>query len=158
MLDILSPPFHSHTFLCPVLSARERAPWTAASGLLTSCSLLDFGQKEALARLSVSSESYWDHNWYNDGAQPLPSNSHSCWGFRWQRGRGGGFLAVFCGRSDGGEEYDFIIKIACTVSSFYFYMYTCHLPYASMCYCQWFPYGMFLKHWTCGSCYSALSS
>ena len=92
MLDILSPPFHSHTFLCPVLSARERAPWTAASGLLTSCSLLDFGQKEALARLSVSSESYWDHNWYNDGAQPLPSNSHSCWGFGWQRGRGGRFL------------------------------------------------------------------
>ena len=37
-------------------------------------------------------------------------------------GGGGGFLAVFCGRSDGGEEYDFIIKIACTVSSFYFYM------------------------------------
>lgn len=57
-------------------------------------------------------------------------------------------MAVFCGRIDGGVEYDFIIKIACTVYSFYFYMYTCHLPYASMCYCQWFPYGMFLKHLT----------
>ena len=157
MLDILSP-LSILTLFFIQFSLPGRAPWTAASGLLTSCSLLGFGQKEALARLSVSSESYWNHNWYNDGTQPLLSNSHSCWGFGWQRGWWGGLLAVFCWRSDGWEEYDFIIKIACNVYSFYFYMYTCHLPYASMCNCQWFPYGMFLKHLTCGSCYSVLSS
>lgn len=77
-------------------------------------------------------------------------------GFGWQRW--GGLFAVFCWRGGGAGENYFIIKIACDVYSCYFYMYTCHLPYASMCYCQWFPYGSFLKHFTGGSCYSVLCS
>lgn len=56
-------------------------------------------------------------------------------------------------RGIGGEEYDFTIEIACDVCSSYSYMYTCHLPYARICYCQWFPDGLFLKHFTGGSCF-----
>lgn len=65
----------------------------------------------------------------------------------------GGLFAVFCWRGGGGEEYDFTIKTAYDVYSSYFYTYTCHFPYARMCYCQWLPYGLFLKHFTGRSCF-----
>lgn len=88
----------------------------------------------------------------------MTEHSHYCtihipsgW-LRWQRG-GRGLLVVCCWRGGGGEEYDFTIETARDAYSSYFYMYTCHLPYARICYCQWFPYGLFLKHFTGGSCF-----